>query len=443
MPLFCKSRIDRESLSFQDSRGENDSRPPESCTGWLAAPTGLIFLSLVCWVAKFELNFSGYILATLLLAVTFLFYGLIELCRAPWHKQPYPNQNFVTLLHDASIKYLGLLGSLAVVAFFYWLLPEYDHPRYRQFFNLTITALPWLLAALIPYFLLIEWRLPKTDDGFWHAGQAILGHRSSVDRQKLMQHGLAVAIKGFFIPVMCVSLLRAIDSAQAITFPSDQQLSVKQIVGLVLRYGMVIEMSIAFAGYLATSRLLDTHIRYADKNSASWFFTLMCYVPFSIFFFDQMLSLQLSHRWDDWLNGNQIALTIWGGAIVLFCILRLWALASFGLRFSNLTHRGIITNGLYRWTKHPSYIAKNAGFFLISVPFVVGPDWQTSFKASLLLLFVSLVYVARAYYEEKNLSQDPVYRDYALWIERHGVLSWLGHTVPNLSYQFRLKQWLR
>lgn len=34
-----------------------------------------------------------------------------------------------------------------------------------------------------------------------------------------------------------------------------------------------------------------------------------------------------------------------------------WATIMFGGRFSNLTHRGIITNGPYPWTKHPAYRA--------------------------------------------------------------------------------------
>ena len=47
-----------------------------------------------------------------------------------------------------------------------------------------------------------------------------------------------------------------------------------------------------------------------------------------------------------------------------------WAALSFGIRFSNLTHRGIITSGPYRFTKHPAYVAKNISWWLISIPFL-------------------------------------------------------------------------
>ena len=40
-------------------------------------------------------------------------------------------------------------------------------------------------------------------------------------------------------------------------------------------------------------------------------------------------------------------------------------------RFSNLTHRGIITNGPYRYSKHPAYLAKNLSWWLVSMPFMI------------------------------------------------------------------------
>ena len=38
----------------------------------------------------------------------------------------------------------------------------------------------------------------------------------------------------------------------------------------------------------------------------------------------------------------------------------------FSFRFSNLTHRGIITSGPYRFTKHPSYVSKNIAWSFVS-----------------------------------------------------------------------------
>ena len=60
----------------------------------------------------------------------------------------------------------------------------------------------------------------------------------------------------------------------------------------------------------------------------------------------------------------------WGSTILVCIAVYSWATISFGIRFSNLTNRGIITNGPYRYTKHPAYIAKNLSWWMESVPFV-------------------------------------------------------------------------
>ena len=62
---------------------------------------------------------------------------------------------------------------------------------------------------------------------------------------------------------------------------------------------------------------------------------------------------------------------MWGGLLVILTGIYAAATVAFGLRFSNLTHRGILTHGPYRWSKHPAYLAKNAYWWLASMPFMV------------------------------------------------------------------------
>src|SRR6185437_16880605 len=97
-----------------------------------------------------------------------------------------------------------------------------------------------------------------------------------------------------------------------------------------------------------------------------------------------------------------------------------------GARFSNLTHRGILTNGPYRWTKHPAYIAKNLAYWLTFVPFIISENAKDSIRRSVALLLVNGIYYIRAKTEEAHLSQDPVYVQYKHWIARHGIFRWLG-----------------
>ncbi len=97
----------------------------------------------------------------------------------------------------------------------------------------------------------------------------------------------------------------------------------------------------------------------------------------------------------------------WAAAIIALTVIYALCTVSFGLRFSNLTHRGIITDGPYRFTKHPAYLAKNLSWWLISVPFVSEQGWGAALRNCMLLALLNLIYYARARTEERHLSRDP------------------------------------
>ena len=94
----------------------------------------------------------------------------------------------------------------------------------------------------------------------------------------------------------------------------------------------------------------------------------------------------------------------------------------FGMRFSNLTDRGTITNGPYRYFKHPAYVSKNISWWLMYMPFLSKVDLASGFRACLLLAAVNYLYYLRAKSEEKQLMADPAYRAYSEWIAEHGLL---------------------
>ena len=96
---------------------------------------------------------------------------------------------------------------------------------------------------------------------------------------------------------------------------------------------------------------------------------------------------------------------------------------------SNLTHRGILTNGPYRWSKHPAYLAKNLSFWMISIPFVIHGSAAESLRQCMLLCGVNLIYYWRAKTEERHLSWDPVYRAYSDWIDQHGLVARLKRAI--------------
>ena len=120
----------------------------------------------------------------------------------------------------------------------------------------------------------------------------------------------------------------------------------------------------------------------------------------------------------------------WGSVILLCQCVYALSTVMFGLRFSNLTNRGIITSGPYRWVKHPAYLSKCLSFWLIGVPFFPDLGWEAAVEQSLLLLMVCGLYVARAITEERHLARDPDYRAYQAFISEHGLFARCRRILP-------------
>ena len=77
-----------------------------------------------------------------------------------------------------------------------------------------------------------------------------------------------------------------------------------------------------------------------------------------------------------------------------------------------------------RLTKHPAYVSKNLFWWFATMPMLATTGSMVdSIRNTAVLAFVSGVYYWRARTEERHLSADPVYRDYAAWMERNGPIT--------------------
>jgi hypothetical protein len=71
-------------------------------------------------------------------------------------------------------------------------------------------------------------------------------------------------------------------------------------------------------------------------------------------------------------------------------------------------------------------VAKNISWWLISIPFLPADGSPfTALQLCLGLAGINAIYVLRARTEERHLSQDPVYREYAAYIRQNGIFRWL------------------
>jgi protein-S-isoprenylcysteine O-methyltransferase Ste14 len=125
------------------------------------------------------------------------------------------------------------------------------------------------------------------------------------------------------------------------------------------------------------------------------------------------------------VDGHPALLWIWGTAQVLLTAIYAWATIAFGLRFSNLTYRGVLTNGPYAFTRHPAYLSKNLFWWLVTLPFLATTHSKVdAVRNTVTLALVSAVYFWRAKTEEKHLlGEDAKYRAYHAWMAEHGLIT--------------------
>lgn len=370
---------------------------------------------------------AGYAAVILSLEVIFL--------RSPWRSSvglDFSCPHFSILrIRD---KLIGLYGSLAFVGIFYWLLPEYQGRSYTIYWQAIRMVMPWVVILALPYIVFMDMYMKEPRDSYYWLGRCLLSEWPRRKARILIQHLLGWIVKGFFLPIMFVAIVGNINSLIQL----DIQHALASFASF-FRFGVLvcftIDLLAAVAGYVLSIRLFDTHIRSTEPTAFGWWICTICYPPFQNLYMRNYLAFAGGD--EAWLNKlpSFAHLQIFWGSLAL-AILSIYSLASisFGCRFSNLTHRGILTSGVYRLTKHPAYVSKNLFWWMTTVPFISTRGWTEGLRFSILLLGVNLVYYLRARTEERHLSRDPVYVAYALWMNEYGIFRGLGEYCPLLRY---------
>jgi protein-S-isoprenylcysteine O-methyltransferase Ste14 len=329
-------------------------------------------------------------------------------------------------------KLIGFAATLGALALAYSVLPEYAGSFYDPVRNAAWTLLPWLLIAAPIYVVAIDRRQRDPEDAYAELGGLLTAQSWPTDWTALGQHARGWLVKGFFLPLMFVYLAGDLDILWRTELLS--LVSFRAFFDFAYNALFILDLLFAVIGYLLTLRLLDTHIRSTDPTMTGWVVCLVCYQPFW-----SLVERQYFHNeqdglyWDEIVAGYPLLHVMWGSAILLCLAIYSISTVVFGLRFSNLTHRGIITSGPYRWTKHPAYISKCLSFWLISVPFVSDAGWGTAAAQTFMLIAANGLYVARAITEERHLARDPAYRAYQAYIREHGLFARLRRLATSRS----------
>lgn len=401
-------------------------------SSWVVLPSAAVAVAMVLWTRS---QGMGTIPALLVSATVFtLFQAGLDL----GFRRVYRNASTGLVFERGRlgshlsigrslIKLGGLYATVGILAGIYLSVPYFRQPFFAPFWEALRLAGPVFAAISVPYFIVVDALMTEPRDGYWHMAQFVGLQWRRVDWRVLSEHAKGWVIKGFFLPLMVPLLGQAMQGLWQVTWTGNFVATVYGVSAAAL----CVDLAFVVVGYTFTIRVLDSHIRDANPYVVGWIACLILYRPFW-----GMVGAGYSDGtfWYHWLYRSPGLLYAWGAALILTKIGWAWSNAMFGFRFSNLTHRGIITSGPYRWTKHPSYLFKNIGWWLLYVPFLPGASLSQTIRNCLVLCGVNFLYLVRARTEEMHLSEDPTYVAYACWINERGILRWAGRIVPFLRY---------
>lgn len=237
---------------------------------------------------------------------------------------------------------------------------------------------------------------------------------------------LGLIVKFFFTPLMTVfffdnfgNLVNGIDFLANDLMPHIEnntytmELFHKNAgeIGLAMIFSF--DVGLAWCGYVVSSRWVDNQTISAEPTLLGWTVCLICYPPFRVvntFFLtapDKDLLAQMPHG---------VLTTILGALVILSFFVYMLPTIWFGIRFSNLTHRGIIRKGPFAIVRHPAYASKNLAWWCVGFPMAIYVGYTDNLIQGLAyvggLILLTWIYYMRAITEERHLSMDPDYIDY-------------------------------
>ena len=330
---------------------------------------------------------------------------------------------------------VALAATFGVIGFCYWLFPLFASKDFTQhYFPFLKTVVPWIAAGSLPYFCLMDRCDPEEDDVYCRLGRAIVQRRCTLTRFELANYVRGWIVKAFWLGLMQPAMIEKLQWMVAGDWRKLAGTPVEWYVAATT-VCFFIDLCYASVGYMTNLKMFNTQTRTAEPTLLGWAVTIVCYWPFwAVLFYPYFFRYDSAHRWLKCCTAGSAVWYVWAGAIILLELLYALATVAGGIRFSNLTYRGLWNTGPYRWTKHPAYVFKNLSWWLISVPFLLN-TWQIAVKGSVLLLGLNVIYYLRARTEERHLSHYPEYVAYALAMNDRSIFRWCAKLMPFLKYR--------
>jgi protein-S-isoprenylcysteine O-methyltransferase Ste14 len=310
-------------------------------------------------------------------------------------------------------------AALILLGYAFYATVPYATEVTRAYYDRLISPANWatLRVVVVAYLLLLPLYYATFSDlhtvkcrRFWQGLAALPYRRPTLEEAVAFR---AIAVKAIFWPLMIIWLP---GQAHDLTKSTEAFL----LYGRFFPYGycaiyhglFVVDVVLFAVGYGVEHPWLRNEIRSVEPTLLGWLVALMCYPPLT-----WMTSNALG-----WYSSEipqfrsptfQVAAAV---AMLLGVGVYAWATLALGLRASNLTNRGIVITGPYRWIRHPAYVAKNLSWWIGAIPlflkFACTDPWRLV-PAILGTAAWSGIYVLRAFTEERHLGSDPDYQVYS------------------------------
>lgn len=331
------------------------------------------------------------------------------------------------------VRYIGLLATLGFFALLYWAFPTYNNRFYLPYWELVRTVVPFMVIAGLPYFAWCDTRLTDPEDGYMHMGW-LFTLQKGYNWRKIGVHLRNWLVKAFFMPLMFVFMTQNVTEFQQFyTIDISQPM---QLYAAMNNFLYSIDLLFACVGYIMTLRLFNSHIRSSEPTVGGWVVACACYTPFwSMMIYGHYFAYDRDGGFMKYFAeypALQIACAV--AILLLICVYSL-ATVAMGYRFSNLSYRGLVTCGPYRFCKHPAYVSKNLSWWLVAVPFISDMGTEAAIRNCLLLVGINTIYFLRARTEERHLSAYPEYVAYAEAMNERSIFAPLGRLIPALQYK--------
>lgn len=219
-------------------------------------------------------------------------------------------------------------------------------------------------------------------------------------------------LKFIYIPLMClgaiyygevlVSVVLKIKEIETASWNVIQWIN-EYLFQCFIYLAMTVVLIVYAFGYCVESEFLNNRIKSVDDNLFSWIVTLICYWPlYPLVFYVIPMGAQ-----DIAFYKNVEITTVVRIFIMLTISIKVWSVLTLGSRSSNLTNRGIVTYGPYKWVRHPHYLTKLIVMWIGVVPSMIQNYWLIGG-----MIFWTTIYVLRALTEEQHLKRDTDYSNY-------------------------------